>query len=156
MKSKVPKARLRNRTTLCRRRSKRSSPACPLCCGDKSNAWERLRGTWVGPIRLLLQEGGTIWNVTGATLIRARADQLRAHREELRSRFGRNSLLRMPVTLGSLLRNFTGRHCADVTGEVPSMEQVQDDVQGAGKVEDEGILYVFTTCQGCLCFHHCL
>ena len=39
-------------------------------------------GVWIGPIRVLLQEGGTIWAATGATLIRARAVQLRQCAEE--------------------------------------------------------------------------
>eukprot|EP00435_Cladocopium_sp_Y103_P016659 s60_g4.t1 len=90
-------------------------------------------GMWVGPVRVLLQEGGTIWTATGATLIRARAIQLRkcTHREELQATLEGTAVLRLPITLESLLRNFTGRHFSDVTGEVPSMEQLQDDVQGA-------------------------
>ena len=90
-------------------------------------------GVWIGPVRVLLQEGGTIWTATGATLIRARAVQLRrcTNREELQATLEGTAVLRMPVTLESLLQNFTGRHFADVTGDVPSMEQLQDDVQGA-------------------------
>ena len=52
-------------------------------------------------------------------------------REELTSHLEGTAILKMPVTLESLLKNFTGKHFADVTGDVPSMEQMQDDVQGA-------------------------
>ena len=90
-------------------------------------------GVWVGPVRVLLQEGGAIWAATGATLIRARTVQLRhcTKREELMSNLEGTAILQMPVTLESLMKNFTGRHFSDVTGDVPSMEQLQDDVQGA-------------------------
>ena len=37
----------------------------------------------------------------------------------------------MPVTIESLLRSFTGRHFSDVTGDVPSMEQMQSDLSAA-------------------------
>ena len=74
-------------------------------------------GVWIGPVRVLLQEGGNIWAATGATLIRARAVQLRqcTRREELSSHLEGIATLKMPVTLESLLKIFTG----------------QDDVQGA-------------------------
>ena len=98
----------------------------------------KLAGSWIGPVRVLLQEGGTIWVATGATLIRARAVQLRqcTKREELNSHLEGTAILQMPVTLESLLRNFTGRHFSDVTGDVPSMEQMQDDVQGSEVVAE--------------------
>ena len=82
---------------------------------------------------MLLQEGHTVWLASGATLIRARATQVRSctKREELVSHLEGTAILRLPVTLESLLRNFTGRHFSDVTGNVPSQEQLQDDVQGA-------------------------
>ena len=90
-------------------------------------------GRWVGPVRLLLQEGQTLWLATGATLIRARVNQVRActRREELVSTMEGTAILKMPVTLESLLRGFTGRHFSDVSGEVPSQSQRQHDVQGA-------------------------
>ena len=90
-------------------------------------------GKWVGPVRFLLQEGQTLWLATGATLIRARTNQVRSctSREELVSTLEGTAILKMPVTLESLLRGFTGRHFSDVTGEVPSQVQRQADVQGA-------------------------
>ena len=90
-------------------------------------------GTWVGPVRMLLQEGNALWLASGATLIRARTLQVRecTRKEEMFSHLEGTAILKMPVTLESLLRNFTGRHFSDVSGDVPSLEQLQDDVQGA-------------------------
>ena len=34
-------------------------------------------GGWTGPLRVLLQEGSTVWLATGATLVRAKLNQLR-------------------------------------------------------------------------------
>ena len=103
-------------------------------------------GVWVGPVRVLLQEGGTIWAAAGATLIRARTVQLRhcTKREELMSNLEGAAILQMPVTLESLMKNFTGRHFSDVTGDVPSMEQLQDDVQGAEVAVDHKQLFAQT------------
>ena len=33
------------------------------------------RGGWTGPLRVLLQEGSTVWLATGATLVRAKTNQ---------------------------------------------------------------------------------
>ena len=90
-------------------------------------------GTWIGPVRLLLQEGNTLWLATGATLIRARTTQVRqcTRREEMKSLLEGTAILKLPVTLESLLQSFTGRHFSDVTGQVPSQEQLQQDLQGA-------------------------
>eukprot|EP00435_Cladocopium_sp_Y103_P023442 s1426_g5.t1 len=93
----------------------------------------KMSGSWIGPVRVLLQEGGTVWAATGATLIRARTIQLRActRREEMQATLEGTAILKMPTTLESLLRNFTGRHFSDVSGDTPSEEQLQDDLQGA-------------------------
>ena len=93
----------------------------------------KVSGSWIGPVRMLLQEGHTLWLATGATLIRARVQQVRpcTRREELRSTLEGTAVLQLPVTLESLLQSFTGRHFSDVTGDVPSLEQMQDDVVGA-------------------------
>ena len=90
-------------------------------------------GMWVGPIRLLLQEGQTLWLATGATLIRARLQQVRpcTRREELQAAMEGTAILQLPVTVDSLLQSFTGRNFSDVTGEVPSPGQLQDNVVGA-------------------------
>eukprot|EP00438_Fugacium_kawagutii_P006161 Skav207449 [mRNA] locus=scaffold3545:28907:32044:+ [translate_table: standard] len=93
----------------------------------------RTTGNWVGPVRVLLQEGGTIWVATGATLIRARHNQLRSctRREEMDAMLEGTSVLSTPVTVESLMRHFTGRHYQNVTGEVPSLRQQQADLEGA-------------------------
>ncbi|CAL1133834.1 unnamed protein product [Cladocopium goreaui] len=89
-------------------------------------------GTWVGPVRMLLQEGHTVWLATGSTLIRARLVQVRpcTRQEELNSILEGTAILKLPVMLDSLLRKFTGRYYSDVTGAVPSMETLRDDVRG--------------------------
>ena len=88
---------------------------------------------WVGPIRLILQEGQTLWLATGSTLIRARIPQVRpcARNEELTAILEGTAILKLPVTLDSLLRSFTGRYYSDVTGQVPSPEALQQDLQPA-------------------------
>ena len=49
--------------------------------GDLAMLWrQRLRqgrGGWTGPLRVLLQEGSTVWLATGATLVRAQTNQVR-------------------------------------------------------------------------------
>ena len=93
----------------------------------------RVTGQWIGPVRMLLQEGGTLWLATGATLIRARTNQVRpcTRREELQASIEGTAILLTPVTMETLLKSFTGRNYINVTGEVPSERQRQDDVQGA-------------------------
>lgn len=93
----------------------------------------KVSGMWVGPVRLLLQEGQTLWLATGATLIRARLQQVRSctRREELQAALEGTAILQLPVTVDSLLQSFTGRNFSDVTGEVPSPGQLQDNVVGA-------------------------
>lgn len=75
-------------------------------------------------------DGRIFWLATGATIIRARDVQVRhcTRLEELKSTLEGTAVLRMPVTLESLLRNFTGHHFSDVTGDVPSLELQQEDV----------------------------
>ena len=95
-------------------------------------------GLWIGPVRMLLQEGQTLWLASGATLIRARTVQVRpcTRREEMVSTLEGTAVLKMPVTLENLLKNFTGRHFSDVTGDVPSEAQMQDNVQGAQVLQE--------------------
>ena len=83
-------------------------------------------------------EGRTFWLATGATIIRARDVQVRpcTPREEAQATLEGTAVLRLPVTLESLLRNFTGRHFSDVTGDVPSLQQQQDDVVGAEVLQE--------------------
>ena len=95
-------------------------------------------GRWIGPVRFLLQEGKTLWLASGSTLIRARTQQVRSctRREQHVAALEGTAILQMPVTLEGLLRSFTGRNFSDLTGEAPSEEQLQQDVQGA-EVERE-------------------
>ena len=90
-------------------------------------------GHWTGPLRVLLQESGTVWLATGATLIKARTNQVRAitRREEMEATVQGAAVYRQPVTLETLLKEFTGKHFTNVTGETPSMRQMADDVSGA-------------------------
>ena len=93
----------------------------------------KVSGTWVGPVRLLLQEGNTLWLSTGSTLIRARTTQVRRCTKQgtLDSMMEGTAILSTPTTIDSLMRSFTGKHYVNATGDVPSERQRQDDVQGA-------------------------
>ena len=93
----------------------------------------RTTGQWVGPVRVLVQEGATVWTATGSSIIKARTTQLRActKREEMQSMLEGTAIYRVPVTLETLLQSFTGRHFMNVTGEAPSDLQQQQDVTGA-------------------------
>eukprot|EP00435_Cladocopium_sp_Y103_P019899 s669_g4.t2 len=90
-------------------------------------------GHWTGPHRVLLQEGSTLWLAHGATLVRAKTNQVRAitRREELEATVNGAAIYRHPVTVDSLLKEFTGKHYTNVTGEVPSTRQMAEDVTAA-------------------------
>ena len=88
-------------------------------------------GSWVGPLRVLLQEGTTVWLATGASLVKAKLNQLRpvTKREELNASLEGTAVYRLPVTMETLLKEFfTGKHFTDATGEVPSEIQKQEDL----------------------------
>lgn len=87
-------------------------------------------GSWVGPLRVLLQEGTTVWLATGASLVKAKLNQLRpvTKREELNASLEGTAVYRLPVTMETLLKEFTGKHFTDATGEVPSEIQKQHDL----------------------------
>eukprot|EP00438_Fugacium_kawagutii_P004153 Skav203992 [mRNA] locus=scaffold3297:153239:156406:+ [translate_table: standard] len=114
-------------------------PVATFKPGDLLMLWRqknkpgKVSGSWIGPCRLLLQEGGTLWLATGATLIRARHNQVRSctKREEMTAMLEGTAILSTPVTVESLMRHFTGKHYMNVTGEVPSERQRQEDVTGA-------------------------
>ena len=86
-------------------------------------------GHWVGPVRVLLQEGSTLWLAHGATLIRAKTNQCRecTRREELQATLQGVAIYRQAVTMDSLLKTFTGKHYTNVTGENPTPEQMMRD-----------------------------
>ena len=90
-------------------------------------------GHWTGPHRVLLQEGSTLWLAHGAALVRAKMNQVRCitRREELEAVAKGAAVYRQPVTVETLLRNFTGKHYTNVTGEAPSARQMIEDVTGA-------------------------
>ena len=92
----------------------------------------KVSGHWAGPLRVLLQEGSTLWLATGSNLIKAKVNQVRhvTKREELQASLEGTAILRMPVTVESLLRDFTGKHFTNICGEVPSELQRQQDVAG--------------------------
>ena len=46
-------------------------PGNLLMLWRQKNRPGRATGSWIGPVRMLLQEGGTLWLATGSTLIRA-------------------------------------------------------------------------------------
>ena len=119
-------------------------PSMVYKTGDLVMLWRqrnrpgKVSGQWVGPTRLLLQEGGTTWLATGSTLIRARLNQIRrcTRREELSAALEGASVLSTPTTVESLLRSFTGRNYVDATGDVPSERQRRDDIQGGEVLVD--------------------
>ena len=92
----------------------------------------KVSGHWAGPLRVLLQEGNTLWLATGANLVKAKLNQVRhvTKREEQQASLEGTAILRMPVTVESLLRDFTGKHFTNICGEVPSELQRHMDVAG--------------------------
>ena len=90
----------------------------------------RAGGSWIGPVRVILVEGSTIWLATGSTLVRAKTNQLRpvTKREELASALEGMAVHKAPVTTETLMRAFQGRYCYDMSGNVPSEEQTQQDL----------------------------
>ena len=91
----------------------------------------KMAGSWIGPMRLILQEGSTMWVSTGATLIRAKVNQLRSctRREELGATLEGAAIYKEHVSVDTLLRDFSGRHYWDVSGDVPSLQQQSDNLQ---------------------------
>lgn len=91
----------------------------------------KMKGNWTGPMRLILMEGTTAWLSSGATLIRAKVNQIRpvSQREEMTSILEGTAAYRTPVTVESLMRSFTGRYFKDVTGDTPSEELQRQDLQ---------------------------
>ncbi|CAL1130588.1 unnamed protein product [Cladocopium goreaui] len=70
----------------------------------------KVTGSWLGPTRLLLVEGGTAWLATGSTLIRARLNQIRpcTSREDLQASLEGTAVMTTPTTMEKLLQSFTG------------------------------------------------
>jgi len=91
----------------------------------------KTKGDWIGPLRLILVEGSTAWLASGANLIRAKLNQIRhvTRREEMTSVLAGAAVYRSPVTVETLLRNFKGRHYLDVSGDVPSEQRMQENLE---------------------------
>ena len=117
----------------------KTRPPLNLKAGQLCMLWRqrvkpgKVKGSWVGPFRIVLVEGSTTWLVSGATLIRAKPNQIRAvsKREEMEALTEGTAVLRTPVTLSTLLQGFKGGHYLDVTGDVPSERQQADNITPA-------------------------
>ncbi|CAE7503185.1 GIP, partial [Symbiodinium microadriaticum] len=92
------------------------------------------KGGWTGPLRVLLQEGSTVWLATGATIIRAKTNQVRpcSKREEIVHSTKGMSVIKNPVTMSTLLRGYTGRHYVDA-----SQVRVEPDASRKRTVRDK-------------------
>ena len=100
--------------------------------GDLVMVWRQQggKGRWVGPLRALIQEGTTVWLATGSAIVKAKVNQCRpvTRREELQANLEGTAVMKTPVTLDALLRQFSGKHFTNICGEAPSEEQRQQDV----------------------------
>ena len=109
--------------------------------GDLAMIWRqkvkpgKMSGRWLGPVRILAVENQnrTYWIIAGNTLVKARSNQIRkcTRGEELGATVKGAVVMRGPVTLGHLLRDFTGRNYLDISGEVPNQQQMQEDLTPA-------------------------
>ena len=90
----------------------------------------KVKGSWTGPLRVILIEGSTVWLATGSTLVRAKNNQLRpvTRKEELTSSLEGTAIYKTPVNTETLMRSFQGRRYLDVSGDVPSAEQMSQDL----------------------------
>ena len=93
----------------------------------------KIKGAWTGPLRLVLMEGSTAWLVSGATLIRAKVNQIRptSQRETLDAALEGTAIYRVPVSLESLTRSFRGRYYMDISGDVPSEDLQRGDLSAS-------------------------
>ena len=91
------------------------------------------KGRWVGPLRTLIQEGSTVWLATGSSIVKAKTNQIRnvTTKEELQASLEGTAIYRMPVTIDSLLRHFSGKHFTNICGEAPSELERQQDLSEA-------------------------
>ena len=90
----------------------------------------KMKGNWIGPVRVVMIEGSTLWLASGASLIRAKQNQVRpvTKREQLQASLEGTAIFKTPVTTEALLRSFQGRHYLDVSGDVPSERRMQEDL----------------------------
>ena len=85
-----------------------------------------------GPLRVLLQEGSTVWLATGATLVRAKLNQLRpcTEREQLVVSTQGATIHQTAVGLDTLLKNYRGKHFLDASGETPG-DELEENLEPA-------------------------
>ena len=98
----------------------------------------KLKGSWTGPVRLIVMEGTTAWLSSGSTLIRAKVNQIRpvSTREEMTSILEGTAVYNTPVSVESLMRTFQGRYYKDIAGDTPSEELQRQDL-GPSEVRQE-------------------
>eukprot|EP00439_Symbiodinium_sp_Y106_P048762 s3212_g6.t1 len=89
-------------------------------------------GGWTGPLRVLLQEGSTVWLATGATLVRAKLNQLRpcTEREQLVVSTQGATIHQTAVGLDTLLKGYRGKHFLDASGETPG-DELEENLEPA-------------------------
>ena len=98
----------------------------------------KIKGGWTGPVRLILLEGSTAWLTSGATLIRAKLNQIRptGQREDLDAMLEGTSVHKTPVTVERLMQSFQGRFYLDVAADVPSEAQQREDLSPAEVLQE--------------------
>ena len=89
-------------------------------------------GGWTGPLRVLLQEGSTVWLATGATLVRAKLNQLRpcTEREQLVVSTQGATIHQTAFGLDTLLKGYRGKHFLDASGETPG-DELEENLEPA-------------------------
>ncbi|CAE6957766.1 RE1 [Symbiodinium sp. CCMP2592] len=94
------------------------------------------KGAWTGPVRVIHLEGSTVWMASGATLLRAKLNQVRpcSKKEEMTAVASGASIYKMPVTMETLLRGFRGRFYEDLAGDNPPQEAREDLSQAEVRV----------------------
>ncbi|OLQ07002.1 putative ribosome biogenesis protein RLP24 [Symbiodinium microadriaticum] len=104
--------------------------------GSLAMLWrQRVRhghGGWTGPLRVLLQEGTTVWLATGSTLVRAKLNQLRpsTEREQLIVSTQGATLHKTAVGLDTLLKGYRGKHFLDASSESPG-DELEENLEPA-------------------------
>ena len=65
----------------------------------------KVTGIWTGALRLIVQEGSTLWLASGVTLIRAKVNQVRptTQPEQLKAQLEGTAIYRTPVSVESLM-----------------------------------------------------
>lgn len=90
----------------------------------------KIKGSWTGPLRVVLVEGSTLWLATGSTLVRAKNGQVRpvTKKEELTASLEGTAIYKTPINTETLMKSFQGRHFLDVSGDTPSLEKMNQDL----------------------------